>query len=112
MSVGQRKGNKIVLIVVWGFHLLCELLTLADLLISLSREIDGPERDSKGIKAEVIIPPASDAADPDPPELLLTFMLKELLCNEVDTCLLVPDALRLRKEEGEAARSLSRSRKL
>ena len=95
-SEGIEKGI-IISPILWGLHLLWELLTLADLRtsrISLSRDIHGPERDSKGINAEVIIPPAKDVADPDPPELLLTFMLKELLCIELDTCLLVPEALR------------------
>ena len=47
---------------------------LLEALNCLSREMDGPDCDSYGISAEVIIPPAEEA-----PELLLTFKLNVLL---------------------------------
>lgn len=53
-------------------YVLCGLLALFDPLksLSLSREMEGPESDSKGIRAEVIIPPAEEEEDaPLPAEL-------------------------------------------
>ena len=47
---------------------------LLDALNCLSSEMEGPDWDSYGISAEVIMPPAEEY-----PELLLTFKLKVLL---------------------------------